>query len=98
MEYKRQQEITTMLADAMYEKVMQEGIIDEITEINPRDLVDSTFRYFYPKMLNSAMLYAHNSGKYDENELKAMEAMNNLVQMIDSLKDLDIDNGDNNGI
>lgn len=98
MEYKRQQEITTMLADAMYEKVMQEGIIDEITEINPRDLVDSIFRYFYPKMLNSAMLYAHNSGKYDENELKAMEAMNNLVQMIDSLKDLDIDNGDNNGI
>lgn len=98
MEYKRKQEITTMLADAMYEKVMQEGIIDEITEINTRDLVDSTFRYFYPKMLNSAMLYAHNSGKYDENELKAMEAMNNLVQMIDSLKDLDIDNGDNNGI
>lgn len=98
MEYKRQQEITTMLADAMYEKVMQEGIIDEITKINPRDLVDSTFRYFYPKMLNSAMIYAHNSGKYDENELKAMEAMNNLVQMIDSLKDLDTDNGDDNDI
>lgn len=91
MEYKRKQEIATMLANAMYEKVMQEGIIDEISEINPRDLVDTTFRYFYPKMLNSAMLYAYNSGKYDENELKAMEAMNTLVQMIDSLKDLDMD-------
>lgn len=91
MEYKRKQEITTMLADAMYEKVMQEGIIDEISEINPIDLVDTIFRYFYPKMLNSAMLYAHNSGKYDENQLKAMETMNTLVQMIDSLKDLDMD-------
>lgn len=98
MEYKRKQEITAMLADTIYEKVMQEGIIDELMEIDSRDLVDSTFRCFFPKILNTQMIYAHNSGKYDENELKAMEAMNNLVQMIDSLKDLDIDNGDNNGI
>lgn len=98
MEYKRKQEITAMLADTIDEKVMQEGIIDELMEIDSRDLVDSTFRCFFPKILNTQMIYAHNSGKYDENELKAMEAMNNLVQMIDSLKDLDIDNGDNNGI
>lgn len=98
MEYKRKQEITTMLADAIYEKVMQAGIIDEISEINPRDLVDTTFRYFYPKMLNSAMLYAHNSGKYDENELKVMETMNNLVQMLDNLDNLGIDNDDDNNI
>ena len=98
MEYKRKQEITAMLADTIDEMVMQEGIIDELMEIDSRDLVDSTFRCFFPKILNTQMIYAHNSGKYDENELKAMEAMNNLVQMIDSLKDLDIDNGDNNGI
>lgn len=91
MEYKRKQEITAMLADTIYEKVMKEGIIDELMEIDSRDLVDSTFRCFFPKILNTEMIYAHNSGKYDENELKAMEAMNTLVQMIDSLKDLDMD-------
>ena len=98
MEYKRKQEITTMLADAMYEKVMQEGIIDELMEIDSRDLVDSTFRCFFPKILNTQMIYAHNSGKYDENELKAMEAMNNLVQMLDNLDNLGIDNDDDNNI
>lgn len=91
MQYKRKQEIATMLANAMYEKIMQEGIIDEIIEINSKDLADLTFKYFFPKILNTEMIYAHNSGKYDENELKAMEAMNTLVQMIDSLKDLDMD-------
>lgn len=91
MEYKREQEIATMLANAMYEKIMQEGIIDEIIEINPKDLADLTFKCFFPKILNAEMIYAHNSGKYDENELKAMEIMNTLVQMIDSLKDLDMD-------
>lgn len=98
MEYKRKQEITAMLADTIYEKVMQEGIIDELMEIDSRDLVDSTFRCFFPKILNAEMIYAHNSGKYDENELKAMEAMNNLVQMIDRLEDLDTDNDNDNGI
>lgn len=98
MEYKRKEEITKMFADVMYEKVMQEGIIDEIMEINSKDLVDSTFRCFFPKILNAEMIYAHNSGKYDENELKAMEAMNNLVQMIDRLEDLDTDNDNDNGI
>lgn len=98
MEYKRKQEITAMLADTIYEKVMQEGIIDELMEIDSRDLVDSTFRCFFPKILNTQMIYAHNSGKYDENELKAMEAMNNLVQMIDRLEDLDTDNDNDNGI
>lgn len=91
MQYKRKQEIATMLANAMYEKIMQEGIIDEIIEINSKDLADLTFKCFSPKILNAEMIYAHNSGKYDENELKAMEAMNTLVQMIDSLKDLDMD-------
>lgn len=98
MEYKRKQEITAMLADTIYEKVMQEGIIDELMEIDSGDLVDSTFRCFFPKILNAEMIYAHNSGKYDENELKAMEAMNNLVQMIDRLEDLDTDNDNDNGI
>lgn len=98
MEYKRKQEIAKMFADIMYEKVMQEGIIDEIIEINSKDLVDLTFKYFFPKILNAETLYAHNSGKYNENELKALEAMNTLLQMIDSLKDLDTDNGDDNGI
>lgn len=98
MEYKRKQEITKMLADAMYEKIMQEGIIDELVEIDSRDLVDSTFRCFFPKILNTQMIYAHNSGKYDENELKVLEAMNNLVQMIDRLEDLDTDNDNDNDI
>lgn len=83
---KRLKQIAQMLANTMYEKVMHEGIIEEVFECNMEELNNMTRMLFTIKTLNAGMINAHNNGKYNKDELEILDSLNSLMLSLSELK------------
>lgn len=81
-----------MLADAMMEKINEQGIIGDVVEqYLIDDLCDRTLRKFSVKLITQGRLYVHNCGKYNEEQIAhidlltdTMQAMGNLVEELEN--------------
>ena len=79
--------IAKTLASAMIEKVREQGLIMEIMDdkFGYQDLIDSITYYFGMEILKDGRIYIHNSDKFDENEVAAVDALYTLVMTAENL-------------
>lgn len=77
-------------AEAMMEKIHEQGIIGEIMEQYDFDkLFHLVTMKFSLKIINHARIYAHNCGKYDKEQIDFIDLMTETTQgLADMLEEL----------
>ena len=88
--------LAEMLADAMMDKINEQGIIgDVIQQYQIDELCDRALRKFSVKLITQGRIYIHNCGKYNEEQIAfidlltdTMQAMGDIVDELEEQEDL----------